>query len=114
MTIHSRYIQLVKKSTGRFCFKTLFQLGINRKVHFPFLNKRKMNFPVNPKLKECLKTESASRFLDELDVPAVYSHPVVFETNDNNIFYSIPKLSHRQNWIAAFDVDWTLAYSEKH
>ena len=73
-----------------------------------------MNFPVNPKLKECLKTESASRFLDELDVPAVYSHPVVFETNDNNIFYSIPKLSHRQNWIAAFDVDWTLAYSEKH
>lgn len=76
-----------------------------------------MNHPINSEFKTCIdKIPNGSKILDKLDILPIckkYIENIEFKNINNSLFYYIPNIK-LQNYIAAFDMDWTLSYSEKH
>jgi bifunctional polynucleotide phosphatase/kinase len=65
----------------------------------------------NPKLIDCINNiENGSIILRDLQI--IYDKPIEFKKN-NSVFYYEPNIE-KFDYIAAFDLDWTLSYNEKH
>ena len=65
----------------------------------------------NPIFTECInKINNGIDILKNLDI--VYDKPIVFKTQDSVVYYE-PEIK-RFDYVAAFDLDWTLTYNEKH
>jgi bifunctional polynucleotide phosphatase/kinase len=70
-----------------------------------------MNFPDNPAFLKCVTDSGISQEeLDELEY--VYSGQLDFKDVGNGVYCHIPTMFKTFGYIAAFDLDWTLAYNE--
>jgi bifunctional polynucleotide phosphatase/kinase len=71
---------------------------------------------MNPHFMQCLKEEinMENKEIYSLlkNVPIIYDPEIIFK-NYQSIFYYQPKIK-KFDYIAAFDLDWTLSYNEKH
>lgn len=65
-------------------------------------------FPENPEFVECLQ-DIPKEYLEECDIR--YRNQYNF-SQDGSIFYHQPTIYKRYSFVAAFDLDWTLAYNE--
>jgi bifunctional polynucleotide phosphatase/kinase len=65
----------------------------------------------NPTFLECInKINNGTRVLKSLDI--IYDKPITFKNYESIVYYE-PEIN-RFDYIAAFDLDWTLTYNEKH
>ena len=65
----------------------------------------------NPTFLECInKIKDGTNILKNLDI--IYDKPIEFKNHESVVYYE-PNVK-RFDYIAAFDLDWTLTYNEKH
>lgn len=65
----------------------------------------------NPTFLECInKIKDGTNILKNLDI--IYDKPIEFKNHEYVVYYE-PNVK-RFDYIAAFDLDWTLTYNEKH
>ena len=74
-----------------------------------------MNLPINPEYEECLKNidvpmKKTISVLKNIDINFYSKNTPTFE-QDGDLFYHVPNIR-PQSYIAAFDIDWTIAYAE--
>jgi bifunctional polynucleotide phosphatase/kinase len=66
----------------------------------------------NPDFIKCINNiPYGHKILNNLEI--IYENPIDFKNINNSVFYYEPKVK-KSNYIAAFDLDWTLTYNEKH
>ncbi len=70
-------------------------------------------FKKNPKFLKCINSHQKRIVLENMDISTFYNPVQNFNQINNSLFYSVPKVAFFHNYIAAFDMDWTLAYSEE-
>ena len=75
-----------------------------------------MNVPINPNFIKCLETinESLKKtipILAKINIEQFYKLDKIEFIQDGNLFYYIPQIK-PQSYVAAFDIDWTLTYTE--
>jgi DNA 3'-phosphatase len=74
-----------------------------------------MNLPINPEYEECLKNidipiKQTLSVLKNIDINFYNKNKPTFQ-QDGDLFYHIPDIR-PQSYIAAFDIDWTIAHAE--
>jgi bifunctional polynucleotide phosphatase/kinase len=70
-----------------------------------------MNIIQNPRTIECIsRIKNGLKILRDLDI--IYDDDFTFKQRDTCYYYE-PKIV-RSEYIAAFDMDWTLSYNERH
>jgi len=71
-----------------------------------------MNLEKNLKIMKCIdRISNGHQILENIKIP--YDDNIVF-SKINTVYEYVPKNVKILNYIAAFDLDWTLVYSEKH
>ena len=70
-------------------------------------------FPINSRFNSCIsKIKGGNTVLDELDIENIYRSDYEFK-KVNSIYCHIPDIT-PQSFLACFDIDWTLTYSQRH
>jgi len=65
----------------------------------------------NPTFIKCINNiKNGPIILDKLNI--IYDKPIIFK-NHESVFYYEPEIK-KFDYVAAFDLDWTLTYNEKH
>lgn len=65
----------------------------------------------NPEIINCISSiENGTKILKDIEI--IYQTDIVFQKKDSCYFYE-PNVR-RSSYVAAFDLDWTLSYNEKH
>lgn len=71
-----------------------------------------MQFPMNPHFEQCMnKIPNSFNVLEKLDMKQYIRNKIEIR-NESTLYYYIPNVKVQQ-YIAAFDIDWTITHSEK-
>jgi bifunctional polynucleotide phosphatase/kinase len=72
-----------------------------------------MEVPINTYFKSCIENiPNYSQVIKNINITNYYTPKIIFKQY-GNIYYHTPNIT-PQKYVAIFDIDWTLTYSQKH